>query len=144
MIVGLGYEAHLVVTGAGTEVTKFVIATSKNVDALGDAVHKLEDTQTTTMAAMNTLQNSVARNGEQVAINQDQLKKVLEQSQEVLKKINDSYEMMKEVPGQRTEMLQLSIEQSALLKEIRSAIQQLAQDVRNTPLVTTEGSGEEE
>jgi len=124
MVVGIGYEAHLLIQGAGQNVSEYVVTSGKNVDALmttaadGAKAHAMLQ-----QALANVLTSSVSTR-DQVVVNTEKL-------EQIQKMLSESIEQLKTNPvGQEVQM--------AALTRIENALTELIALVRDAPRIEAE------
>lgn len=124
MVCGIGYQAHLLIQGAGNTVAEYVTTSGRSIDAL--LVASTEGTKAHAMlqqALANVLTSSVSTR-DQVVVNTEKL-------EQIQKMLSESIEQLKTNPvGQEVQM--------AALNRIEKALMELITLVRDAPRLEAE------
>lgn len=89
LILGIGYEAHIIIKNAGSEVARYVATSQKNLDSLLDAQKENSQAHSMMITSIAVLTAAMAENAKLQASSVEdirQLKILLEQAYGILKK----------------------------------------------------------
>ena len=117
MVMGIGYEAHVILTGVGANVSEYVLTSGKNIETLVESQNEAMKQRAELSAAQSLMTRAMSDAQQQIVVNGVHINELQSLMQE-------AYTVMKATAARREEMTQ---EQTELLKKLEKGIQTLNQ-----------------
>jgi len=111
LLLGVFYEAHVILGSVGAEVSNYVVASGRNLESLMTANEEAVRARIEMQASLMQMAAKVGDNGTQVTVNGEHIREL-----QVL--MQDAYSLMKDMPQKREEQTQLLRRIEGLLMEL--------------------------